>query len=612
MNVTAPTVPGVPLMVDETQLASLFTEERLLELLVAVRGSTIPAEEKIHLRDLILEFSQLQDETKKAIVQKQILEQITPYARDFAFLFKTENSPPPTAKEPVKSTEPAAVPAAGQIGASRPAPEFSPAPEPVVRKLTPTTDATPASEVTAEPTVKPEIKPAETTPAPTPEVKDVSTANDPASVPEPAPAADPQKRIQEIKGLVNSKVGNPVNLIDADNTIGREYMDALLDAMKKMSGGEGDITTAMARLETAYQAVEKLLSGQPVPMSAPRTPAPNIPTEPATTAAPAGEQVPEPPVAPSTPPNTPPAPEPTPTVTTPPAEKTPPPIPPQTASVAVKVEQRKEPDPISALRPAPAPPNIAPASPKQSAPVKAEEKTMPEPAASKPVTPPVVNNAASAVKEGLYEQPKEKVSESKEPDKRSALQRLTSRLLSGHKTSTPPTAAKKPTGPIPPKAPPAPVANSDIIPPEQPAKLSSVATVETLPEKMETLKKVVDSKAEVTTEQLGNDLTDPKVTDGLEQLLSEWKLFKSSGLLGTGPHGIDHPLYKQLANLPMAAVVSGRFEGVTPEIKQSLTDYMNGWRYEQNIIHEMNETFEQYLRRVILSILKRQNSPAEA
>ena len=55
----------------------------------------------------------------------------------------------------------------------------------------------------------------------------------------------------------------------------------------------------------------------------------------------------------------------------------------------------------------------------------------------------------------------------------------------------------------------------------------------------------------------------------------------------------------------MAAVVSGRFEGVTPEIKRHMSDYMTGWRYEQGITHEMGETFEHYLRRVIRQILER-------
>jgi len=35
---------------------------------------------------------------------------------------------------------------------------------------------------------------------------------------------------------------------------------------------------------------------------------------------------------------------------------------------------------------------------------------------------------------------------------------------------------------------------------------------------------------------------------------------------------------------------------------------MNGWRYEQGIIYEQNETFEQYLRRVIRHIIDWQNN----
>ena len=57
----------------------------------------------------------------------------------------------------------------------------------------------------------------------------------------------------------------------------------------------------------------------------------------------------------------------------------------------------------------------------------------------------------------------------------------------------------------------------------------------------------------------------------------------------------------------MPLLLSGRFEGYAPEIKQSITDYMNGWRYEQGIIYEPGETFEQYLRRVIRHIIDWQN-----
>ncbi len=100
----------------------------------------------------------------------------------------------------------------------------------------------------------------------------------------------------------------------------------------------------------------------------------------------------------------------------------------------------------------------------------------------------------------------------------------------------------------------------------------------------------------------------PDITSGLDQLLSEWKLFKSSGIFGTGPSGREHELYGQLAKLPMSVVISGRFEGATPVVRQSISDYMNGWRYEQGIIHDTAETFEHYLRRVIKHILDKAKS----
>jgi len=94
-----------------------------------------------------------------------------------------------------------------------------------------------------------------------------------------------------------------------------------------------------------------------------------------------------------------------------------------------------------------------------------------------------------------------------------------------------------------------------------------------------------------------------EVSNGLNQLLSDWMLFKKSGLFGTGPKGIEHPLYAKIKDLQIPLLLAGRFEGATQEIKQSVTDYMNGWRYEQGIIYEQGETFDHYLRRVIRHIL---------
>ena len=115
-------------------------------------------------------------------------------------------------------------------------------------------------------------------------------------------------------------------------------------------------------------------------------------------------------------------------------------------------------------------------------------------------------------------------------------------------------------------------------------------------------------------ESLGEDsaFRSPEITSGLGQLLSEWKLFKSSGIFGTGPSGVDHPLYKKVSGLTMSALMAGRFEGATPEIKQSISDYMNGWRYEQGVLHQHSETFEHYLRRVIKTIIERQKQKTNA
>jgi hypothetical protein len=105
------------------------------------------------------------------------------------------------------------------------------------------------------------------------------------------------------------------------------------------------------------------------------------------------------------------------------------------------------------------------------------------------------------------------------------------------------------------------------------------------------------------TSVAGDPLFTAEVDEGLNQLLLEWSIFKKSGLFGTGPKGKEHPLFKKISPLQIPLLLAGRFEGATQEIKQSITDYMNGWRYEQGIIYQQNETFEHYLRRVIRHIL---------
>jgi hypothetical protein len=106
-----------------------------------------------------------------------------------------------------------------------------------------------------------------------------------------------------------------------------------------------------------------------------------------------------------------------------------------------------------------------------------------------------------------------------------------------------------------------------------------------------------------TSSVAGDPLFTKEVDDGLQQLLAEWPIFSKSGLFGTGPKGMQHPLYKKISGLQIPLLLAGRFEGATQEVKQSITDYMNGWRYEQGIIYVQGENFDHYLRRVIRHIL---------
>ena len=294
---------------------------------------------------------------------------------------------------------------------------------------------------------------------------------------EPAAAydGDPLERIKAIKHEVNEKVGNPINLIDADNDVGREYMNALLDAMKKINGGtSAEVVVAMQRLEDSYVAVKTVIENG------------GVKPEPATPAA---------------------------------------------GTVATPVPEPAEPTPVESVSAIVSEPAVAPIAP--------EAET-----ATSVVAAPIAGQSA---------------------------------------------------------------VTADIVPSVTP--LQSVADQkQTAEANREAL--TADARAEQAIKEAAiaamDPLEVPDVTNGLNQLLSEWNLFKSSGIFGTGPRGLEHPLYIELAPLMMSAIIAGRFESATPDVKQSIADYMNGWRYEESIVHEHTETFEHYLRRVVRTILDKQ------
>ncbi|OGG67307.1 hypothetical protein A3I99_03795 [Candidatus Kaiserbacteria bacterium RIFCSPLOWO2_02_FULL_45_11b] len=483
----------------------LHSQAGVMSLLASIRGSQLSATAKNELRDLVFLYTNGggDNSVRLALEQKLATHQITPIA--------------PVAKP---APEPVAAPAPVlSFGSSRPAPVFKQkpvatpapavpkAPEPVAAVPTPAPIPVSPTEVK----VPVQSAPATPTPRPVPPPQPIAEApkTAPAMPAAPAPAAaapvenvEYLNRIREIKSAVNSKVGNPVNLVDINNEVGREYMNALLDAMKRLSGGVGGIIPAMERLETAFKAVEVAVAEHDK----------NGGTMPVSSAS----------------------------VSQPVATPTPAPVPtPEPEKIISGFDAMPTPEPI------PARPPVTPVTPP---PAPKPEPVVPPAPKPQPIAAPV-------------------------PEK----------IISGFDAMPTPVPEPKAPTPVPPA--PAPAIHSV-------ATDAKIMTPADLP-----------AAESVATSITGDPLMTREIDDGLEQLLSDWSLFKKSGLFGTGPHGREHPLFKKIAGLPIPLLLAGRFEGSTQEIKQSITDYMNGWRYEQGIIYEQGELFEHYLRRVIKQIL---------
>lgn len=307
-------------------------------------------------------------------------------------------------------------------------------------------------------------------------------------------------RIREIKSAVNKKVGNPVNLVDIDNQTGREYMNALLEAMKLLNSDSLELDRAMERLEKAYLAVEKAVS-----------------------------------------------------------EKS------QSDEVMDRNFKPKESQPkVSGFD------NSKKSNPSiEEKPVQQSNQNETNNISGFDKADSVIDDVDSPLKKiGLQTH-----NQNNPIENNPNIDRVTDKPNS-FPSQTPLTAVKRVTSL---------------------AEETRNLTPEDLPKTKNT-----------SAEAVGNPLYAPEVDAGLEQLLSDWPLFKKSGLFGTGPKGTEHPLFKKIASLQIPILLAGRFEGANQEIRQSITDYMNGWRYEQGIIYQQGETFELYLRRVIKHILDTQ------
>lgn len=355
---------------------------------------------------------------------------------------------------------------------------------------------------------------------------------------------DASARIKEIKHEVNAAVGNPISLIDMDDAVGREYMAALLDAMKRVSveATSEAAARAMSRLEKAFQAVQSLLANSDTKTQSTTT---------HTAAEPVVEH--------------------------------------QSADAAA---QSSAPAPTTAESSEPSATSETDAT---SEPIQADPQSEPEP---QPEPEPTKDNEASvppAPELSVVAEPAQSPTEPEpsEPEP-SSMESDAKPLTAVAPVAEMEAAAKN--------------ADDDTTEPEAPAASAQSSTISSpaSEKKLATLLKEKQAAAAAKRPKpTGDPLMSEDVSRGLAQLLSEWSIFKRSGMFGTGPNGIEHPLYEKLAQLTMSSVLTGRFEGVTPEVKRSINDYMNGWRYEEGILHESGETFERYLRRVVLHILEK-------
>lgn len=480
---------------------NLLTPDGVMQALAAVRTSELAPEAKRELRDIIFSYtSSGGDAALRTLIESQLaaLTQAKTTVTPAEAVVVSQVVAPEVVVDTVSSaTVTSSRPVVGFRG-GRPAPQFRPVlvtaattplqTEAVAAQVAPSIDI--ASSIphvaVAQPMPTPDPVPVPLVPKAVVDEKlaTLATPSEPTveyrpPYQESASADAARDRINAIKHMINTKVGNPVNLVDMNNEVGRAYMSALLEAMKAVSGGGGDVATTMQRLESVVVDVEHLFVAQsnqavaPVPEVSVAPIAPIVPVVP----------VPAPVASP------------------------------------VAIPHKAEVIPSSTMIPAEE--SADPQTGYGRVPVVSADTTV--------VTPMAI--ASSRYKNVL------------------------------------PVTAQEPL--------------------KTPADLPTAAEVK--------------ARSGIT-----DPLEDPDVDLGLEQLLGEWSLFKKSGMFGTGPRGRQHPLFLKLASIPMPLILSGRFEGSTNEIRQSITDYMNGWRYEQGIIYEQNETFEHYLRRVIRHIIDSQ------
>ncbi|MEX0930884.1 MAG: hypothetical protein WDZ68_01185, partial [Candidatus Paceibacterota bacterium] len=293
MNEIRSSESGAELRVDNASRGSLFSSDQVLRLLSAIRASSIPKDEKMSLRDAILQYSQSDDEEEKHTLRKQITDGIQPYTKEFSSFFPAEeaiqsksevtykqnteqnNTLGRNRKQPsfgIARSQTDAQSGTAGISASSFKDEIPRAPQNAVESERPIENSEKKVEdsedhalenripTAKEPTVSNSTEKVFAAPPQHIEEKAPQTSS---QAPEVINNEDYKTRITRIKHTVNDRVGNPVNLMEINRGVGQEYMSALLDAMKKTSGGVGGSSTAMKRLEAAFISVMRVLDEAP-------------------------------------------------------------------------------------------------------------------------------------------------------------------------------------------------------------------------------------------------------------------------------------------------------------------------------------------------------------
>ena len=481
----------------------------------------------------------------------------------------------------------------------------------------------------------------ESTPSavPTPEPTILSTSEPTIQVPPPVlseevppPHAgvksveEHRARIMEIKRTVNTQIKNPIALVDHGNPVGREYMGALLAALKATNpGATYNLEGAMETLEDVYARVlERASYGDEVLSSNGDVPpvvkvSPTQPTQPAPSVS-----TPVPEVASPTP-------SPLPLSTpVPPPEPIPLPV------VKPAPEPRREP----VHEPMHEPVHEAVHEPVIEVPIL-EEAPIPVPLQEEHIHKPIHANKddVSSVSDSHSNQ-------GGDTDFQNQIQELRKKLS----TIAVPTSEMSGAGTAPAEDHPvAQASDADlddqikelrkqlgtIVVPDIPTQGTLAPTVGDteigmLPQ-VDPHGTVWDPYAKEVSDALGPtshsldqdsslssitldtpqaELVSPEVTMALTELLHEWKIFASSGIFGMGPGGIEHPLYIKISRLPMGEVLAGRFESADMKVVHAIKDYVDAWRHEQAVAYNPSETFEHYLRRVSQRIMKRQRGRA--